>query len=54
MTALGGGLLRDLVIGDIPPAAFADTWYLVIPLVAAAVTFFTHPVVAPGVHDPRL
>jgi uncharacterized membrane protein YeiH len=42
VTALGGGILRDLVIGDTPPAAFANTSYLVIPMVAAVVTFFAH------------
>jgi uncharacterized membrane protein YeiH len=45
LTALGGGVLRDLIIGDIPPAAFTKTSYLLLPLVAAAVTFFAHPVV---------
>ena len=45
LTALGGGILRDLIIGDIPPAAFTNVAYLVIPPAAAAVTFFAHPVV---------
>lgn len=45
LTALGGGILRDLIIGETPPAAFTDVSYLVIPLVAAVVTFFAHPVV---------
>jgi uncharacterized membrane protein YeiH len=44
LTALGGGVLRDLIIGDTPPAAFTNVSYLVIPLAAAAVTFFVHPV----------
>jgi uncharacterized membrane protein YeiH len=43
LTALGGGVLRDLIIGDTPPAAFTKVSYLVIPLVAAVVTFFAHP-----------
>jgi uncharacterized membrane protein YeiH len=43
LTALGGGIVRDLIIGDTPPAAFTHTAYLVIPLAAAAVTFFAHP-----------
>ena len=42
-TALGGGVLRDLVIGATPPAAFRDPLYLVIPLTSAVVTFFFHP-----------
>ncbi|MEJ3745080.1 trimeric intracellular cation channel family protein [Actinomycetes bacterium KLBMP 9797] len=45
VTALGGGILRDVIIGDTPPAAFRNTNYLLIPLIAAAVTFFAHPVV---------
>jgi uncharacterized membrane protein YeiH len=45
LTALGGGILRDLIIGDTPPAAFTQVWYLIIPLVAASVTFFAHPLV---------
>jgi uncharacterized membrane protein YeiH len=43
LTALGGGILRDLIIGDTPPAAFTDVRYLAIPLGAAVVTFFAHP-----------
>ena len=45
LTALGGGILRDLIIGDTPPAAFTNTNYLVVPLAAAVVTFFAHPLV---------
>ncbi|GAA3449543.1 trimeric intracellular cation channel family protein [Dactylosporangium matsuzakiense] len=46
VTALGGGVLRDLIIGDNPPAAFRQTTYLLVPLGAATVAFFAHPVVA--------
>ncbi|MET9663925.1 trimeric intracellular cation channel family protein [Streptomyces sp. NPDC006475] len=42
VTALGGGLFRDLVIG-IVPAAFTDLGYFLMPLVAAALIFFLHP-----------
>jgi uncharacterized membrane protein YeiH len=28
VTALGGGVLRDVIIGDIPPAAFRDVGYV--------------------------
>ncbi|MFG2870132.1 trimeric intracellular cation channel family protein [Streptomyces sp. NPDC048338] len=42
VTALGGGLLRDLIIGAVP-AAFADLGYFLMPLVAAALVFFLHP-----------
>ncbi|CAL9294692.1 trimeric intracellular cation channel family protein [Streptomyces sp. SudanB182_2057] len=43
VTALGGGLFRDLVIGAVPPAAFTDLGYFVTPLVATLVVFFLHP-----------
>jgi uncharacterized membrane protein YeiH len=43
ITAIGGGVLRDLLIGDTPPPAFTDWPYLVVPLGAAALTFFAHP-----------
>ncbi|WP_433222307.1 trimeric intracellular cation channel family protein [Dactylosporangium sp. CS-047395] len=45
VTALGGGVLRDLVIGETPPGAFRQVWYLLVPLAAACVAFFFHPVV---------
>ncbi|MFD3512088.1 trimeric intracellular cation channel family protein [Streptomyces sp. NPDC058657] len=43
VTALGGGLFRDLIIGAVPPAAFVDLGYFVTPLVATALVFFLHP-----------
>ncbi|MGW4198717.1 trimeric intracellular cation channel family protein [Streptomyces sp. NPDC005004] len=43
VTALGGGLIRDLIIGAVPPAAFTDLGYFVTPLLAAVVVFFLHP-----------
>ncbi|MFE7131267.1 trimeric intracellular cation channel family protein [Streptomyces sp. NPDC057638] len=43
VTALGGGLLRDLIIGAVPPAAFTDLGYFLMPLVATALVFFLHP-----------
>nr|WP_203730583.1 trimeric intracellular cation channel family protein [Streptomyces sp. SID12501] len=43
VTALGGGLLRDLVIGAVPPAAFTDLGYFLTPLLAALLVFFLHP-----------
>jgi uncharacterized membrane protein YeiH len=42
-TALGGGILRDLVLGDTPPPEFTRWEYLVVPLAAAAVAFVAHP-----------
>lgn len=42
VTALGGGVVRDLVLGDAPPIAFRDVWYLVVPLTSAAIVFVAH------------
>lgn len=42
-TALGGGVIRDLLIGRTPPAAFVDLSYLWTALFAALVIFFWHP-----------
>ncbi len=43
VTGLGGGFIRDVLIGAVPPAALADWRYLVVPVVAGLVTFFLHP-----------
>ena len=43
VTALGGGIIRDLVLGDTPPPAFTRWEYLVVALAAAAVTSVAHP-----------
>ncbi|TWD83814.1 putative membrane protein YeiH [Kribbella amoyensis] len=43
VTGLGGGFLRDVLIGATPPAALQDWRYLVVPVVAGLVTFFLHP-----------
>jgi uncharacterized membrane protein YeiH len=46
ITALGGGIVRDLMIGAVPPTAFTSLGYVLTPLPAAAVVFFWHPQVA--------
>ncbi|MFD4575904.1 trimeric intracellular cation channel family protein [Streptomyces sp. NPDC058417] len=43
VTALGGGLFRDIVIGAVPPAAFTDLGYFLTPLLAALLVVFLHP-----------
>ncbi|GAA2132391.1 trimeric intracellular cation channel family protein [Kitasatospora kazusensis] len=43
VTALGGGVLRDLVIGATPVAAFSNVGYFSTPLAAGLVVFFLHP-----------
>jgi uncharacterized membrane protein YeiH len=42
VTALGGGVTRDLILGATPPVAFENLWYLVVPLIAAALVFVGH------------
>ena len=46
VTAVGGGILRDLLIGATPPSAIRDWRYPAISLVAAAGMFLLHPPVA--------
>ncbi len=41
-TAVGGGVVRDLVIGA-RPVAVTDPWYLGLSLLAAVIIFFWHP-----------
>lgn len=45
-TAIGGGVLRDVLLGATPPAALRDWRYLAVPLVVALVVFRFHPAVA--------
>ena len=42
-TGLGGGFLRDVLIGATPPAALADWRYLLVPVVGGVFTFWFHP-----------
>ena len=44
-TGLGGGFLRDVLIGATPPAALEDWRYLLVPVAAGLVTFWYHPTV---------
>ncbi|MFG1951290.1 trimeric intracellular cation channel family protein [Micromonospora sp. NPDC048830] len=43
VAALGGGIVRDLVIDEVPPLAFADWRYAVTAAVTAAAVFWLHP-----------
>lgn len=46
VTAVGGGLIRDALLGANPPAALVNPWWLLLPLLATALTFFFHPLVS--------
>jgi uncharacterized membrane protein YeiH len=43
VTAIGGGLLRDLLLGIAPPNSLRHWFYLAVPTVAAVVVFVWHP-----------
>ncbi|SCL31089.1 Uncharacterized membrane protein YeiH [Micromonospora nigra] len=46
VAALGGGILRDLVIDEVPPLAFADWRYVTTAAVTAGAVFWLHPQLA--------
>jgi uncharacterized membrane protein YeiH len=41
-TALGGGIVRDILLGTLPPAALRDWRYPTIAITAAVLVFFLH------------
>jgi uncharacterized membrane protein YeiH len=43
ITALGGGVLRDLLLGDTPPLALSRWQYLAAAFAAGAVSFVAYP-----------
>ncbi|MBF8193106.1 trimeric intracellular cation channel family protein [Nonomuraea sp. K274] len=45
MTALGGGLVRDLIL-NVRPIAFQSLGYVLVPVAATVIVFFFHPHVA--------
>jgi uncharacterized membrane protein YeiH len=44
-TSLGGGMIRDTLIGDLPPAALREQGYLLLALLAGLVVLVAHGVV---------
>lgn len=42
ITATGGGVTRDVLLGAVPPSAFTDHLSFLIPIVAVVVTFYAH------------
>lgn len=51
VTAVAGGITRDLLIGAVPPDAFAHWRYLLVALVAGLLTFRFFPI-AKGLRHP--
>ncbi|MEV4288273.1 trimeric intracellular cation channel family protein [Nonomuraea bangladeshensis] len=45
MTALGGGVVRDLIL-NVRPIAFQSLGYVLVPVAATVIVFFWHPHVA--------
>ncbi len=45
VTAVGGGTLRDVLLGQVPPFIFRDYNYLYVSIFAAVFVFFFHPLV---------
>jgi uncharacterized membrane protein YeiH len=43
VTAIGGGVLRDVLLGLTPPNALRHWWYLAVPAAAAVLVFVWHP-----------
>lgn len=41
ITAFGGGLMRDITLGNLPPAMFRNTKYLLFATLASLIVFFT-------------
>nr|WP_042190452.1 trimeric intracellular cation channel family protein [Kibdelosporangium sp. MJ126-NF4]CEL19349.1 hypothetical protein [Kibdelosporangium sp. MJ126-NF4]CTQ94852.1 hypothetical protein [Kibdelosporangium sp. MJ126-NF4] len=42
-TALGGGIIRDVLLGIHPPTTLRDWRYLLVPVVTSLVVFWLHP-----------
>ena len=43
ITALGGGMIRDVLLGALPPATFSDWRYLAVAAGGGLVAFFVRP-----------
>jgi uncharacterized membrane protein YeiH len=53
-TALGGGVVRDLLIGATPPVAVTDGWLLTVALAGGAAAFVAHGVLEEHLRRPWL
>ena len=41
ITATGGGMFRDILIGNIPPSLFKNSLYVILAVISAIIIFFT-------------
>ncbi|NND71063.1 MAG: trimeric intracellular cation channel family protein [Rhodothermales bacterium] len=46
-TGVGGGLVRDVVLGDVPPAVFREELYLAVCILGGGLAFFSAQRIAP-------
>jgi uncharacterized membrane protein YeiH len=51
VVAVAGGMMRDILIGALPPAAITDTHYFMISIGAGLLTFYWYPRVASLQHQ---
>lgn len=56
ITAIGGGVIRDLILGAVPPASFTDHITFLIPLGAVAIVFvaYRYVIQSEAQHDSTL
>lgn len=52
VTALGGGIIRDVMLGATPPTAMDDVLYLIVPLVASGAVFVGHRLIEDRLSTP--
>ena len=53
VTAIGGGTLRDLLLGDLPPFSLQNETYLWLPVAVSLLVFLTHRFL-PKIETPLL
>ena len=45
-TGIGGGIVRDLILGATPPAVFQDEWYFIVCIAGGLLAFYAAPPIA--------
>jgi uncharacterized membrane protein YeiH len=51
VVAVAGGILRDLLIGAVPPAAISEVHYFFIAIAGGLITFYAYPKIASRQHQ---
>src|SRR5271169_2975128 len=54
VVAVAGGILRDVLIGAVPPAAIREIHYFLIAIAGGLITFYWYPKVASRQHQTLL